>query len=53
MSTTELHERPLRTLHVSSTSAFEHLETHELIEAEDLNPILEQAKGITAQLPDT
>ena len=29
----------------------EHLETHELIEAEDLNPILEQAKDITAQLP--
>ena len=28
-------------------------ETHELIEAEDLNPILEQAKGITAQLPGT
>ena len=24
---------------------------HELIEAEDLNPILEQAKGITALLP--
>jgi uncharacterized protein with GYD domain len=40
-------------LAVSSTGAFEHLETHELIEAEDLNPILEQAKGITAQLPDT
>jgi len=39
-------------LAVSSTGAFEHLETHELIEAEDLNPILEQAKGITAQLPD-
>src|SRR5829696_711647 len=38
-------------LAVSSTGAFEHLETHELIEAEDLNPILEQAKGITAQLP--
>jgi uncharacterized protein with GYD domain len=37
-------------LAVSSTGAFEHLETHELIEAEDLNPILEQAKGI-AQLP--
>jgi hypothetical protein len=29
------------------------VETHELIEAEDLNPILEQAKGITAQLPGT
>jgi hypothetical protein len=40
-------------LAVSSTGAFEHLETHELIEAEDLNPILEQAKGITSQLPDT
>jgi hypothetical protein len=39
-------------LAVSSTGTFEHLETHELIEAEDLNPILEQAKGITAQLPD-
>jgi uncharacterized protein with GYD domain len=38
-------------LAVSSTGAFEHLETHELIEAEDLNPLLEQAKGITAQLP--
>jgi uncharacterized protein with GYD domain len=38
-------------LAVSSTGAFEHLETHELIEAEDLNPILEQAKGITSQLP--
>jgi uncharacterized protein with GYD domain len=38
-------------LAVSSTGAFEHLDTHELIEAEDLNPILEQAKGITAQLP--
>jgi uncharacterized protein with GYD domain len=38
-------------LAVSSIGAFEHLETHELIEAEDLNPILEQAKGITAQLP--
>jgi uncharacterized protein with GYD domain len=37
-------------LAVSSTGAFEHLETHELIEAEDLNPILEQAKGITASL---
>jgi hypothetical protein len=33
--------------------AFEHLETHELIEAEDLNSILEQAKGITSQLPGT
>jgi uncharacterized protein with GYD domain len=40
-------------LAVSSTGAFEHLETHELIEAEDLNPILEQAKGITFQFPDT
>ena len=40
-------------LAVSSTGAFEHLETHELIEAEDLNPILEQAKGITSQLPGT
>jgi hypothetical protein len=38
---------------VSSTGAFEHLETHELIEAEDVNPILEQAKGITSQLPDS
>ena len=38
-------------LAVSSTGAFEHLETHELIEAEDVNPILEQAKGITSQLP--
>jgi uncharacterized protein with GYD domain len=38
-------------LAVSSTGTFEHLETHELIEAEDLNPILEQAKGITSQLP--
>jgi uncharacterized protein with GYD domain len=38
-------------LAVSSIGAFEHLETHELIEAEDLNPILEQAKRITAQLP--
>jgi uncharacterized protein with GYD domain len=38
---------------VSSTGAFEHLETHELIEAEDLNPILEQAKGITSQPPGT
>ena len=35
-------------LAVSSTGAFEHLETHELIEAEDVNPILEQAKGISA-----
>src|SRR4029453_3115942 len=40
-------------LAVSSIGAFEHLETHELIEAEDLNPILEQAKGITSQLPRT
>jgi uncharacterized protein with GYD domain len=40
-------------LAVSSTGAFEHLETHELIEAEDLNPLLEQAKGITQQLPGT
>jgi uncharacterized protein with GYD domain len=40
-------------LAVSSTGAFEHLETHELIEAEDLNPLLEQAKDITAQLPGT
>jgi uncharacterized protein with GYD domain len=40
-------------LAVSSTRAFEHLETHELIEAEDLNPILEQAKIITSQLPGT
>jgi uncharacterized protein with GYD domain len=40
-------------LAVSSTGAFEHLETHELIEAEDLNPILEQAKGITSLLPGT
>src|ERR687895_197820 len=40
-------------LAVSSTGAFEHLETHELIEAEDLNPILEQAKGITQKLPDS
>ncbi len=40
-------------LAVSSTGAFEHLETHELIEAEDVTPILEHAKGITAQLPDS
>ncbi len=40
-------------LAVSSTGAFEHLETHELIEAEDVTPILEQAKGITSQLPDS
>ncbi len=40
-------------LAVSSTGAFEHLETHELIEAEDLTPILEQAKSITSQLPGT
>jgi uncharacterized protein with GYD domain len=40
-------------LAVASTGTFEHLETHELIEAEDLNPILEQAKGITSQLPGT
>jgi hypothetical protein len=33
--------------------AFEHLETHEPIEAEDLNPLLEQAKGITQELPGT
>jgi DNA-directed RNA polymerase subunit H (RpoH/RPB5) len=38
---------------VSSIEAFEHLETHELIEAEDLNPILEQAKVITQELPRT
>jgi hypothetical protein len=38
---------------VSSTGAFEHLETHELIEAEDVSPILEHAKGITSQLPDS
>jgi hypothetical protein len=38
---------------LSSTGSFEHLETHELIEAEDVNPILEQAKGITFQLPGT
>jgi hypothetical protein len=30
-----------------------HLETHELMEAEDLYPILGQAKGITSQLPGT
>src|ERR671930_1284651 len=40
-------------LAVSSTGAFEHLETHELIEAEDLNPLLERAKGITQELPGT
>lgn len=40
-------------LAVSSTGSFEHLETHELIEAEDLNSILEQAKGITSQPPGT
>src|SRR5215217_2181292 len=40
-------------LAVSSIGAFEHLETHELIEAEDLNPILEQAKDITQKLPGT
>jgi uncharacterized protein with GYD domain len=45
--------RAATSLAVSSTGVFEHLETHELIEAEDLNPILEQAKDITAQLPDT
>jgi uncharacterized protein with GYD domain len=38
-------------LAVSSIEAFEHRETHELIEAEDLNPILEQAKVITQELP--
>jgi uncharacterized protein with GYD domain len=38
-------------LAVSSTWAFEHLETHELIEAEDVTPILEHAKSITSQLP--
>jgi hypothetical protein len=40
-------------LAVSSTGTVEHLETHELIEAEELNPILERAKGITTQLPGT
>src|SRR6266542_4370172 len=39
-------------LAVSSTGAFEHLETHELIEAEDVNPILEHAKVIISELPD-
>ena len=38
-------------LAVSSTGAFEHLETHELIEAEDLNPILEQAKASPPNSP--
>jgi hypothetical protein len=38
-------------LAVSSTGSFEHLETHELIEAEDLNPLLEQAKDIISQHP--
>ena len=40
-------------LAVSSTGAFEHLETHELIEAEDLNPILEQARAspLNSQTP--
>jgi hypothetical protein len=42
-----------RAANLSSTGSFEHLETHELIEAEDVNPILEQAKGITSQLPGT
>jgi hypothetical protein len=36
---------------ITGTHTFEHLETHELIEAEDVDPILEQAKGITSQLP--
>src|SRR5919197_3034985 len=45
-------EAPATSLAVSSTGTFEHLETHELIEAEDLNPILEQAKSITSELPD-
>jgi uncharacterized protein with GYD domain len=40
-------------LAVSSTGSFEHLETHELIEAEDVNLLLEQAKGITQELPGT
>jgi uncharacterized protein with GYD domain len=40
-------------LAVSSIGAFEHRETHELIEAEDLNPILEQAKVIAQELPRT
>jgi hypothetical protein len=38
-------------LAVSSTGSFEHLGTHELIEAEDLNPLLKQAKRIMSRLP--
>jgi uncharacterized protein with GYD domain len=38
-------------LAAASSSAFTHLETHELIEAGDLAAIAERAKGITYQPP--
>jgi uncharacterized protein with GYD domain len=38
-------------LAVSSTGAFGHLETHELIPAADINPLLERAKGLPYQAP--
>jgi uncharacterized protein with GYD domain len=38
-------------LAVSSTGAFEHLETHELIEAEDLNPIWSRPRASPPSSP--
>ena len=38
-------------LAVSSTGAFGHIETHELIEAGDVNDILAQAKGVSYTPP--
>jgi uncharacterized protein with GYD domain len=36
---------------VSSSAAFSHLETHELVPAEQLNPVLEKASRLTYRPP--
>jgi uncharacterized protein with GYD domain len=38
-------------LAVSSTGAFAHIDTHELIDVKDLNDILETASGLTYSAP--
>lgn len=45
------HTMAALSLAVTSSGAFTHVETHELIEASDLTAIAERAKGISYQPP--
>jgi uncharacterized protein with GYD domain len=47
------HTAAALNLAVISSGAFSRFETHELIEASDLNAIAERARGITYQAPGT